>query len=62
MRGIKIASLVWLAFVGAVMGTQYTFEARSLGYFGVTAGYPLIGLLIMGAIVGGWRGRPEREE
>ena len=55
IRGMKIALLVWLGFVCAVMGTQYTFEARSLGYFAVTAGYPLLGLLIMGAIVGKWR-------
>ena len=61
LRGIKIASLVWLAFVAAVMGTQYTFEARTLGYFGVTAGYPLLGFLIMGAILGGWRRRPGRQ-
>ena len=57
MRGMKLGALVWLAFVGAVMATQQTFEARSVGYFLVTAGYPLVGLLIMGAIVGGWRGK-----
>jgi hypothetical protein len=58
VRGMKIAALVWLAFVGAVMATQHTFEARSLGYFLVTAGYPLVGFLIMGAIVGAWRRPP----
>ncbi len=62
MRGMMIAAFVWLAFVCAVMGTQYTFEARSLGYFAVTAGYPLVGFLIMGAIVGAWRGRVSAEE
>ncbi|RMG26795.1 MAG: DUF1761 domain-containing protein [Armatimonadetes bacterium] len=58
IRGMKCAALVWLAFVGAVMATQYTFEARSIGYFLVTAGYPLVGFLIMGAIVGAWRRKP----
>lgn len=62
MRGLKIAALVWLAFICAVLGTQYTFEARSLGYFAVTAGYPLIGLLVMGAILGGWRSPPQTDE
>ena len=55
MGGMKVALLVWLGFVCAVMGTQYIFEARSPGYFAITAGYPLLGLLIMGAIIGGWR-------
>lgn len=58
VRGMKIAALVWFAFVGAVMATQHTFEARSLGYFLITAGYPLVGFLIMGAIVGAWRRQP----
>lgn len=53
-RGVRLAFVLWFAFIGVVMGTQHTFEARPLGYFGVTAGYPLVGLLIMGAIVGGW--------
>ena len=61
IRGMKMAALVWLAFIGAVMATQHTFEARSIEYFLITAGYPLVGLLIMGAILGGWRGKPETE-
>ena len=56
-RGIKVAALVWLAFVAAIQGTQYVFEARPLGYFGVTAGFALVGLLIMGAIQGVWHPR-----
>ena len=36
-------------------GTEIAFELRSLQFFLITAGYPLVGLLLMGAILGGWR-------
>ncbi len=57
--GMKLAALLWLAFIAGVLGTQYTFEARTLAYFGITAGHPLVGLLIMGAILGGWKAKPK---
>jgi hypothetical protein len=37
------------------MGTEFVFEGRSLEIFVITAGYPLVGTLLMGAIVGGWK-------
>ncbi len=55
LRGLSLAFLIWIGFIVPVLGTQYTFEARSLAYFGITAGYPLIGLLFMGLIIGGWK-------
>jgi hypothetical protein len=54
-RGIKTGILLWLGFIATVLGTQYIFEARSIAYFGITAGYPLLGLIIMGGIIGGWK-------
>ncbi len=61
-HGVKTALVLWLAFVCAVMGPQYTFEARSLGYFAVTAGYALVGFLIMGAVIGLWPAYSKRME
>ena len=58
-RGMRMGALVWLGFVATLLGTQYVFEARSVAYFFITSGYPLLGLLIMGAVVGGWRRRAE---
>ncbi len=49
LRGLKIAFLMWLGFISTLLATQYIFEARTLAYFAITAGYPLIGMLIMGA-------------
>lgn len=54
LGGLRAGGLAWLGFVGPVYATQYTFEARSLAYFGITAGFPLIGFLGMGAILGRW--------
>jgi len=55
MRGGSIGALLWIGFIGTTMGTELIFEGRSLAGFGITAGYPLVGMLIMGAIVGGWK-------
>jgi len=55
MRGASIGALLWIGFIGTTMGTELIFEGRSLAGFGITAGYPLVGMLIMGAIVGGWK-------
>ncbi|HUI44105.1 MAG TPA: DUF1761 domain-containing protein [Terriglobia bacterium] len=55
--GMALAALLWLGFTGTTMGTEFAFEARSLEAFAIIAGYPLIGMLIMGAILGAWRGK-----
>jgi Protein of unknown function (DUF1761) len=56
VRGIMMGALLWAGFVGTTIGTAHIFEARSLEGFVLTAGYPLVGMLLMGAIVGGWKG------
>ena len=54
-RGIKLGALMGLGLVAAAMGTEFAFERRSLQIFLIIGGYPLAGLALMGAIVGGWR-------
>ncbi len=54
-RGITMGALLWVGFVGTTIGTAHIFEGRSLEGFVLTAGYPLVGMLLMGAIVGGWK-------
>jgi hypothetical protein len=53
--GIKYGALVGLAIVCTAMGTEMAFEARSLQSFLINAGYPLVGLMIMGAVIGAWK-------
>lgn len=55
--GMALASLLWLGFTATTMGTAFVFEARSIEGFAIIAGYPLVGMTIMGAILGAWRGK-----
>jgi hypothetical protein len=54
-RGIKVGVLLWLGFVATVFATEYIFEVRPLSLFFVNGGFWLIGMMLMGAIVGGWK-------
>jgi hypothetical protein len=53
-RGIRVGVLLSLAFVVTAFATEYAFEWR-WQLFAINAGYSLIGMSLMGAIVGGWK-------
>jgi hypothetical protein len=55
--GLKSALFIWVGFILPLLASQYTFEARSLEYFAITSGYPLLGLIIMGTIIGAWKNK-----
>jgi hypothetical protein len=55
--GVGLAALLWLGFTATTMATAFVFEARSLEAFAIIAGYPLVGMLVMGAILGAWKKR-----
>lgn len=55
LRGIKVAALLWTGFVLTTWSTEYIFEVRPITLFLVNAGYWLLGMMLMGAIVGGWK-------
>lgn len=57
LRGIKVAALLWMGFVLTTWSTEYIFEVRPLSLYLVNAGYWLLGMMMMGAIVGGWKKR-----
>ena len=54
-RGIKIAVLIWFGFIFTVIAAEYAFEVRSLQGFAIVAGYPLTGMILMGAVLGAWK-------
>jgi uncharacterized protein DUF1761 len=54
VRGITIGAIVWI-FIGAAFATEYVFEARSVQIFAINAGYPLVGMILMGGILGAWK-------
>ncbi|HEV3218690.1 MAG TPA: DUF1761 domain-containing protein [Candidatus Acidoferrales bacterium] len=55
MRGLQVAAIVWAGFVASTWATEYAFEAKSVQIFAINAGYPLVGLLIMGVVLGAWK-------
>jgi hypothetical protein len=54
-QGLKIATLVWIAFVACVTGPNFAFQAYPLNFFLIITGYTLVCLLMSGAILGAWR-------
>jgi len=58
-RGILCAALIWLGFVATSWAKEYVFEVRTLQIFAINAGYFLFDLMIMGAIVGAWKKKPQ---
>ncbi len=53
--GIFIAVLTWACVVLPPWSTEYAFEARGLRILVINSGYILTGMIIMGAILGGWK-------
>lgn len=54
-RGIKVGALLWAGFMFTAFATEYIFEVRPISLWLVNTGYWLLGMMLMGAIVGGWR-------
>lgn len=52
--GLLIALIVWVGFVASVLLAQVTYEHRPFAFFAISAGYRLIVLLAMGAILSAW--------
>jgi hypothetical protein len=50
-KGIISGALVWLYFVVPVSAAAIFYEGRSWMWWVITAGYWLVGLMLMGAIV-----------
>ncbi|HWW23197.1 MAG TPA: DUF1761 domain-containing protein [Edaphobacter sp.] len=55
IRGIFIAVFTWVGVVLPTWSTEYAFEARGLRILVINTGYILTGMIIMGAILGGWK-------
>ena len=55
LRGIQVAALLWFGFVLTTWATEYVYEARPLSLLAINAGFWLPAMLIMRAIVGGWK-------
>ena len=58
-RGIRIGLLVGLAACVAMV-TELAFEMMGRSFMVIAAGYPLVGCILMGFILGAWK--PKRAE
>jgi hypothetical protein len=55
-RGLGVGTLVGLA-AAVAMSTELVFELRSPQFIGISAGYPLVGCMLMGMIIGAWKSK-----
>lgn len=53
--GLLVALVVWVGFVASILFSQVTYEHRPFAFFAISAGYRLLVLLAMGAILSAWR-------
>jgi hypothetical protein len=53
-RGAAIGVILWIGFIGPITYTTYMYELRPPTLFAINEFYPLAGLVLMGAILGGW--------
>jgi len=53
--GLLVGFMAWLGFVATLMAGQIYYEKKPAELIAINAGYQLVGLLVMGAILGVWR-------
>jgi len=53
--GARVGFILGLGIAFTAMATGYVFEQRPLSFILVSAGYPVVGCLIMGMILGAWK-------
>jgi len=56
-RGIACGAVLWLGFVATSWAQEYIFELRSIQIYAINTGFQLIDLMMVGAIVGAWKGK-----
>lgn len=54
-HGLRVAFVAWGGFVATTFLTEYAFEMKHWSGWAVVSGYPLLGMLIMGGILGVWQ-------
>ncbi len=54
LSGVHTGLVIGIGFLATAYGVTYLFEQRPLRLFMINAGYNVVLLAIMGAIIGGW--------
>jgi Protein of unknown function (DUF1761) len=55
INGAVVGFMAWLGFVVTILLGQVFYEKRPLELFYIAAGYRLVGIVVMGAILGAWQ-------
>ena len=53
--GLLIGFMAWLGFVATIMVGMIFYEKKPAELIAINAGYQLVGILVMGAIIGVWQ-------
>ena len=57
-EGVKLGIGLWIGIVATTAGPIFMFSGLSLRLFLLDTGYPLVAMIISGAIIGAWRKKP----
>lgn len=52
--GARVSFFLWLGFVAAPLLSTTAYEGRPIALFAINAGYWLVAMLVMGALIGAW--------
>ena len=57
IRGALVGVVAWVGFVLTTWSAEYAFEDKGLRILAVNTAVSLIGMVLMGAILGGWKAK-----
>src|SRR5579863_8643819 len=57
LRGIWVGALLGLGLVLPIFSLEYIFEVRTVELLIINAGFWILGMMLMGAIVGAWKAK-----
>ena len=57
LHGAEVAATLWFGFVLTTWATEYAFEIRGLQTLAINAGFPLVGMVMQGALLGAWKAK-----
>ena len=53
--GARVGFILGLGIAFCAMATAYVFEGKPHSFIYISAGYPVVGCILMGAILGAWK-------
>ena len=53
--GARVGFILGLGIAFTAMATAYVFEGKPHSFIYISAGYPVVGCILMGAILGAWK-------